>query len=100
MPILSKGDNCGETYIHYILHIQTLEQNEIFGGGGDPQEDVTGVGHPSQEEVDLGGGDGRRQAILHPQLFHRNKTTEEEKIPTDTLNCIVYLNISKFVIKL
>lgn len=69
-------------------------------GGGDPQEDVTGVGHPSQEEVDLGGGDGRRQAILHPQLFHRNKTTEEEKIPTDTLNCIVYLNISKFVIKL
>lgn len=69
-------------------------------GGGDPQEDVTGVGHPSQEEVDLGGGDGRRQAILHPQLFHRNKTTEEEKIPTDTLNCIVYLNISKFIIKL
>lgn len=68
-------------------------------GGGDPQEDVTGVGHPSQEEVDLGGGDGRRQAILHPQLFHRNKTTEEEKIPTDTLNCIVYLNISKFIIK-
>lgn len=69
-------------------------------GGGDPQEDVTGVGHPSQEEVDLGGGDGRRQAILHPQLFHRNKTTEEETIPTDTLNCIVYLNISKFIIKL
>lgn len=69
-------------------------------GGGDPQEDVTGVGHPSQEEVDLGGGDGRRQAILHPQLFHRNKTTEEEKIPTDTLNYIVYLNISKFIIKL
>lgn len=34
LPILSKGDNCGETYIHYILHIQTLEQNEIFGGGG------------------------------------------------------------------
>lgn len=67
---------------------------------GDPQEDVTGVGHPSQEEVDLGGGDGRRQAILHPQLFHRNKTTEEEKIPTDTLNYIVYLNISKFIIKL
>lgn len=69
-------------------------------GGGGPQEDVTGVGHPSQEEVDLGGGDGRRQAILHPQLFHRNKTTEEETIPTDTLNCIVYLNISKFIIKL
>lgn len=69
-------------------------------GGGGPLEDVTGVGHPSQEEVDLGGGDGRRQAILHPQLFHRNKTTEEETIPTDTLNCIVYLNISKFIIKL
>lgn len=98
MPILSKGDNCGETYIHYILHIQTLEQNEIFVG--DSQEDVTGVGHPSQEEVDLGEGDGRRQDILHSQLFHRNKTTEEEKIPTDTLNCIVYLNISKFIIKL
>lgn len=74
--------------------------NRMRSLGGDPQEDVTGVGHPSQEEVDLGGGDGRRQAILHPQLFHRNKTTEEEKIPTDTLNCIVYLNISKFIIKL
>lgn len=74
--------------------------NRMRSLGGGPQEDVTGVGHPSQEEVDLGGGDGRRQAILHPQLFHRNKTTEEEKIPTDTLNCIVYLNISKFIIKL
>lgn len=62
-------------------------------GGGDPQEDVTGVGHPSQEEVDLGGGDGRRQAILHPQLFHRNKTTEDTHKYTELYSLFKYFQI-------
>lgn len=66
-------------------------------GGGTLRKMLLESGTPPRKK---GGGDGRRQAILHPQLFHRNKTTEEEKIPTDTLNCIVYLNISKFIIKL
>lgn len=48
----------------------------------DPQDDVTGVRHPSQEEVDLGGGDERHQVVLPPQLFHGNKATEEEKVIT------------------
>lgn len=70
--ILSKGDYCGRLT---ILHHQTLEQVFVR----DPQDDVTGVGHPSQKEVDLGGGDERRQVVLPPQLFHRNKATGQRK---------------------
>lgn len=58
-----------------ILHNQTLEQVFV----GDPQDDVTGVWDPSQEEVDLGGGDKRCQVVIPPQMFHRNKATGERK---------------------
>lgn len=68
--ILSKGVTVHVVGLT-ILHPQALEQVFV----GDPQDDVTGVRHPSQEEVDLGWSDKRRQVILPPQLFHSNKAT-------------------------